>query len=90
MEKVRKHILFSGRVQGVGFRYRAMYLCQTYSLTGWVGNLWDGRVEMEIQGEERSIYDMIGALNTGSFIRIDDYVVKDLPVDVTEHRFEVR
>ena len=53
--KVRKHIYFSGMVQGVGFRYRATYLAQTRELTGWVKNLYDGRVEMEIQGEENNI-----------------------------------
>ena len=53
--EVRKHIYFSGRVQGVGFRYRATYLAQSRKLTGWVKNLWDDRVEMEVQGEETSI-----------------------------------
>ena len=49
-EPVRKHILVSGRVQGVGFRYRTYYLAQNLGLTGWVHNLEDGRVEMELQG----------------------------------------
>ncbi len=51
-EPVRKHILVSGRVQGVGFRYRTYYLAQNLGLTGWVQNLDDGRVEMELQGDE--------------------------------------
>ncbi|MFQ8842418.1 MAG: acylphosphatase [Clostridium fessum] len=42
---VRKHIFFSGNVQGVGFRYRSFYIAQSLGLTGWVENLWDGRVE---------------------------------------------
>ena len=45
---VRKHIFFSGDVQGVGFRYRSFYIAQSLGLTGWVENLWDGRVEMEV------------------------------------------
>lgn len=44
---VRKHIFFSGDVQGVGFRYRSFYIAQSLGLAGWVENLWDGRVEME-------------------------------------------
>ena len=40
---VRKHIFFSGDVQGVGFRYRSFYIAQSLGLTGWVENLWDGR-----------------------------------------------
>ena len=51
MEKVRKHIIFSGRVQGVGFRYTACYLARPLGLTGWVKNLTDGRVEAELQGQ---------------------------------------
>ena len=46
--KVRKHIFFAGCVQGVGFRYRALYAARGLGLTGWVQNLWDGRVEMEV------------------------------------------
>ena len=36
MEKIRKHFYFSGRVQGVGFRYRSYYIAQSMGLTGWV------------------------------------------------------
>ena len=39
---VRKHIFFSGNVQGVGFRYLSFYIAQSLGLTGWVENLWDG------------------------------------------------
>ncbi|WP_041139458.1 acylphosphatase [Beduini massiliensis] len=47
---IRKHIYFSGHVQGVGFRYTAIQTARRYHLTGWVKNLYDGRVEMEVQG----------------------------------------
>ena len=43
---VRKHILFSGRVQGVGFRFTACSLARPLGLTGWVKNCYDGDVEM--------------------------------------------
>ena len=43
-EIIRKHYYFEGRVQGVGFRYKAMYLARSMQLTGWVRNLYDGRV----------------------------------------------
>lgn len=89
MEKVRKHIYFSGRVQGVGFRYRAMYAAEAHGLTGWVANLWDGRVEMEIQGDERSIYDMLTAIQSGTFIRVDDIQITDRPLKENEHSFRV-
>ena len=42
MSDVRKHIVFYGRVQGVGFRYTAKYLAKSLGLTGWVRNDWEG------------------------------------------------
>jgi len=48
---IREHIIFHGRVQGVGFRYQAMYAARSFDLTGWVENLPDGSVEMEVRGE---------------------------------------
>ena len=52
MAEVRKHIVFHGRVQGVGFRYTAKYLANSLNLVGWVQNEWDGTVTMEVQGRE--------------------------------------
>lgn len=37
---IRKHYWFSGRVQGVGFRYRACYIASSLGVTGWVRNNW--------------------------------------------------
>jgi acylphosphatase len=46
----RAHVYISGRVQGVGFRYNTVYMAQQLNLTGWVRNLWDGRVEAVFEG----------------------------------------
>ena len=45
---IRRHIIFYGWVQGVGFRYRARHAASAYGCTGWVRNEWDGAVSMEI------------------------------------------
>ena len=58
-DKVRKHIFFYGRVQGVGFRYYSVNKARQLGLTGWVRNLYDGSVEMEVQGPERVIDELI-------------------------------
>ena len=87
MAIVRKHIYFSGQVQGVGFRYRAKNAARANDLTGWVDNLWDGRVEMEVQGELSGIERMIQEIEMGSFIRIENYQMEDLPVDESEWSF---
>lgn len=47
---VRLHLRFTGTVQGVGFRWTNQGLARERGLTGWVKNLDDGSVEMEIQG----------------------------------------
>ena len=80
MNVVRKHIIFSGRVQGVGFRYTACYLASSLGLTGWVKNLWDGDVEMEVQGDEASIARLVEGLHQGRFIRIERMETEMVPV----------
>lgn len=85
--KVRKHFYFSGRVQGVGFRFQACRLAQSMGLTGYVTNLPDGRVEMEAQGEERVVWDLLSRLNHQPYIQIDDVDISDLPVKDKEKTF---
>ncbi len=52
---VRLSLLFSGSVQGVGFRWTNQELARERNLTGWVRNLPDGTVRMEIQGTARAV-----------------------------------
>ena len=52
---IRQRIVFRGRVQGVGFRYRARMAAAQIGVTGWVRNNPDGTVTMEIQGTEEQI-----------------------------------
>lgn len=47
---VAKHIIFTGRVQGVGFRFTALRIAQLHQLKGYVHNSPDGSVEMLVQG----------------------------------------
>ena len=87
---VREHIIFHGRVQGVGFRYQAMYAARTYGLTGWVENLPDGYVEMEVQGTPAGIGKVLTHLGSGHWIRIDDMDVEEVPLVPEERGFGVR
>ena len=84
---VRKHIIFYGSVQGVGFRWRARNAAEHFSCTGWAKNEWDGSVSMEIQGEEEDIDRVILAIEKGTFVRIDNMDVKVLPVVDHEYGF---
>lgn len=87
---IREHIIFRGRVQGVGFRYQAMYACRTYGATGWVENLPDGSVEMEVQGTPAAIGKVLTHLRSGHWIRIDDMEVEEIPLANGERGFDVR
>lgn len=87
--KVRRHFYFSGMVQGVGFRYRAHCGAEGLGLTGWVRNLPDDRVEMEVQGEEAAIGELLSQLENGHFIHITDIEEKDLALCKSENRFRV-
>ena len=52
---VRAHVLVSGRVQGVNYRWYTQRKAQELELTGWVRNLGDGRVEAIFEGEEKAV-----------------------------------
>lgn len=90
MEKIREHILFSGHVQGVGFRYKATYLARHFGLTGWIKNEYDGTVEGEFQGLEAEIDMVIQRLMQDPYIRIDSVARRKVPLQDMEHGFSIR
>lgn len=61
----RVHVLISGRVQGVGYRYFAERWAGELGLTGWVRNLHDGRVEVVAEGPRSKLDEFLGRLKTG-------------------------
>ena len=62
MKKAIKTI-FSGRVQGVGFRYRTQLIAQQFPVTGYVKNLNDGTVELVIEGDDIELSKMMDSVN---------------------------
>ncbi|MFQ7311103.1 acylphosphatase [Sellimonas sp.] len=86
----RRHIYFYGRVQGVGFRWKAMQTAKYLNLTGWVQNMYNGNVEMEVQGEKELIDRLMQELNTDRFIRIEKTEMLTLPLVDGERDFKVR
>ena len=89
-KEIRRKIRFYGRVQGVGFRYRARYAAESLRLTGWVCNEEDGTVSMEVQGEGASIDRMLQMLQQDHYIDIVDMDIKNLVPQEDERSFEVR
>ncbi|MDO4939928.1 MAG: acylphosphatase [Lachnospiraceae bacterium] len=89
MNIIRRHYIFYGWVQGVGFRYRAYHAAHRYGVAGWVRNLPDYTVEMELEGSERDIDEVILCVERSDYIRIDNMDVKDIPIH-NEHTFNYR
>ena len=79
----RKHIIFHGFVQGVGFRWRARQAAYLYGCTGWVRNEW------EIQGNEEQIDWVIQSINAGRYVFIERMDVQTIPVE-QENSFRTR
>ena len=48
---------FSGRVQGVGFRYQTLQIAKGFDVCGWVKNLADGRVHLSAEGVEGEVLE---------------------------------
>ncbi|MCM1106175.1 MAG: acylphosphatase [Blautia sp.] len=87
-EKIRRHIIFYGRVQGVGFRYYSVNKARQLDLTGWVRNLRDGTVEMEVQGREEDIDQLILFLEKRTYIYIENIETKTLPLREEQDFYE--
>ena len=73
----RAHIIVSGMVQGVGFRYFAYRTATRMSLNGWVKNLTHGEVEIEVEGPKGIIESFIKELPVGN----PSAVVRNIEVD---------
>jgi acylphosphatase len=59
MQVLQVHVLISGVVQGVGYRFTTDRVAQQLSLKGWVRNLPDGRVEALFEGSQEQIDQML-------------------------------
>ena len=89
MAKVRRHYILKGRVQGVGFRYKAYHTARAYGLTGYARNLYDGSVELEVQGDVDVIRQFLTLLDEDRYIRIADMEMKEMPLDEEERSFRI-
>ena len=84
---VRRHLIFEGLVQGVGFRWRARQAARAVGATGWVRNDRNGTVSMELQGSEAQIDRVLQALEQGRFIRIENVNIRTIPTEAEERDF---
>lgn len=59
MENVRAHVIISGMVQGVFFRYEMRMRAQSLGINGWVMNRWDGNVEAVFEGPKDAVGNIV-------------------------------
>ena len=87
----RRHILVSGRVQGVWFRASTMAQAEAIGLVGWVRNLPDSRVEIVAEGSAESLGELIQWCWKGpSFARVTDVEVSSPEASGEFSEFGVR
>ncbi len=80
--------MFSGEVQGVGFRFTAVRLATALGLAGWVRNLSDGRVELSAEGARAVCRELVERLKRQ--FMVDDVVVSEGPASGVLTSFDVK
>ncbi|QNH53728.1 acylphosphatase [Selenomonas timonae] len=80
---IRRYACAAGRVQGVGFRMFVRQQAVMNDITGWVMNMSDGTVTMELQGKASAVEAAFAAMRTGNyFIRVERLDIEERePVD---------
>lgn len=86
---VRYKIIFSGYVQGVGFRWRVKHCADMYGVTGYVKNLPDTSVLCEMQGEEEEIQKAVETSQMSGFAEVTSIEKKKIPIIEREYGFEI-
>ena len=79
---VAKRVIFSGRVQGVGFRYITKEIVTGFDVVGSVRNLPDGTVELKIMGETDEVEDYLAEITKESPVAhfIKETQVEEIPL----------
>ena len=84
-------VFYEGNVQGVGFRWTVRHAATGFDVTGWVRNLPDGRVELQVTGEENEVRAFLDRIAQGELHSlIHKQTANKLEKPVTARGFEIR
>ena len=89
MQTVAKHIIFSGTVQGVGFRFTAHRIARRYDLVGFVKNLPDDSVEMLAQGAADDVDNCLRDISESFAGYLKDTDINDTPPNLQYNEFKI-
>ena len=85
---IRYHVIARGRVQDVGCRFFGCMEARPLGITGYVENLYDGTVQMELQGDPVKLSMLLDAIRKGNgYMRVDDLDITEIPVKPGEKQF---
>ena len=88
---IARQYLFAGRVQGVGFRYSTKNLAKGFDVLGWVKNLPDGRVELQIQGDVEELDEFLQELQDSPLgHHIQEQEERTVPLLDNVHGFSIQ
>lgn len=88
--KKQLHIFYSGRVQGIGFRYTVLDIARQQKVGGWVMNLDDGRVEVMAEAEEETLNDFLQQINQQFSRYVQDVNIEWLPASGEFRDFQIK
>ena len=84
-------VFYEGNVQGVGFRWTVRHAATGFDVTGWIRNLPDGRVELQVNGEENEVRAFLDRIAQGELHSlIHRQTENKLEKPVTARGFEIR
>ncbi|MBW8036079.1 MAG: acylphosphatase [Planctomycetes bacterium] len=89
MADVAKHVVYTGRVQGVGFRFTAQRIALRYELAGYVKNLPTSQVEMFVQGHLDDVVDCLGDISESFAAYIRDTKINEVPANPSYTQFTI-
>jgi acylphosphatase len=84
-----RRAIYSGRVQGVGFRYTARRIAQSHPVTGFVKNLRDGRVELVVEGSTSDVEAVLREIAAAMSGHIEEVEVESRAASGEYQAFEV-
>ena len=84
-------VFYEGNVQGVGFRWSVQHIAKGFDVTGWVRNLSNGRVELQVSGEEDEVREFLEGIEQSDLrALIRKRTENKLEKPVTARGFEIR
>jgi acylphosphatase len=84
-------VYYEGSVQGVGFRWSVRHIAKGFDIIGWVRNLPDGRVELQISGEESEVRAFLdGIMQSELRAHIRKHTEAKMEKPVNARGFEIR